>query len=219
MNISYQKITNWFKDNLKSLIVLELICLLIAGAYFLIAPRIYEAVFSISLPKVLSAPTVNAGPGPLRLLISPQEFIRPTQNPMLYMPAFIQSCMGEDTNANRKQLINALQLGVQRQGDAVAFTLRLEGREKVQECARLFLAKVLNDLTAMQADHVKNSNLYEGKRESGNGQYLSVPQVVQEVRLSDSYVKPNLVKLITTALLAGIILTVVLAVMRKRYRA
>lgn len=219
MNISYQKITNWFKDNLKSLIVLELICLLIAGAYFLIAPRIYEAVFSISLPKVLSAPTVNAGPGPLRLLISPQEFIRPTQNPMLYTPAFIQNCMGEDTNANRKQLINALQLGVQQQGDVVAFTLRLEGREKVQECARLLLAKVLNDLTAMQANYVKNSTLYDGKRESGNGQYLSVPQIVQEIRLSDSYIKPTIVKLIAAALLAGIGLTVVLAVMRRRFRA
>jgi capsular polysaccharide biosynthesis protein len=219
MNISYQKITSWFKDNLKSLIVLEVICLLVAGIYFLIAPRIYEAVFSISLPKVLSAPTVNAGPSPLRLLISPQEFIRPTQNPMLYTPAFIQNCMGEDTNANRKQLISALQLGVQQQGDVVAFTLRLEGRDKVQECARLFLAKVLNDLTAMQANYVKSSTLYDGKRESGNGQYLSVPQIVQEVRLSDSYVKPNLVKLMTTALLAGIGLTVVLAVMRKRYRA
>ena len=219
MNISYQKVTSWFKDNLKSLIVIELVCLLIAGIYFLIAPRIYEAVFSISLPKVLSAPTVNAQPSPLRLLISPQEFIRPTQNPMLYTPAFIQSCMGEDSNANRKRLINALQLGVQQQGDVVAFTLRLEGSEKTQECARLFLTKVLNDLTAMQADHVKNSNLYDGKRESGNGQYLSVPQIVQEVRLSDSYVKPNLVKLLTAALLAGIGLTVILAIMRKRYRA
>lgn len=219
MNISYQTVIDWFKQNFKLLISLEVICLLIAGIYFLLAPRIYEAVFSISLPKVLSAPVVNSKPSPLRLLISPQEFIRPTQNPMLYTPAFIQNCMGEDTNANRKQLINALHLGVQQQGDVVAFTLRLEGREKAQECARLFLAKVLNDLTAMQADHIKNSGLYEGKRESGNSQYLSVPQIVQEVRLSDSYVKPNLVKIMTTALLAGIGLTVVLAIMRKRYRA
>ena len=219
MNISYQKVISWFKDNLKSLIVIELICLLIAGVYFLIAPRIYEAVFSISLPKVLVAPGANSSPNPFRLLISPQEFIRPTQNPMLYTPAFIQSCMGEDSNANRKQLINALQLGVQQQGDVVAFTLRLEGREKVQECAHLFLTKVLSDLTAMQADHVKNSSLYNGKRDNGNGQYFLVPQVIQEIRLSDSYVKPNLVKLLTMALLAGIGLTVVLAVMRKRYRA
>ena len=219
MNISYQKVASWFKDNLKSLIVIELICLLIAGVYFLIAPRIYEAVFSISLPKVLSMPTVNVGPGPLRLLISPQDFIRPTPNPMLSSPAFIQSCMGADTNATRKQLISALQLGVQQQGGVVAFTLRLEGRERVLVCARLFLVKVLNDLTTMQADHVKNSNLYEGKRESGNSQYLSVPQIVQEVRLSDSYITPNLVKLLTTALLAGISLTVVLAVMRRRYCA
>jgi capsular polysaccharide biosynthesis protein len=219
MNINYQKVTSWFKDNLKSLIIIELICLLIAGVYFFITPRIYEAVFSISLPKVLSAPTVNAYPGPLRLLISPQEFIRPTQNPMLYTPAFIQNCMGEDTNTNRKQLISALQLGVQQRGDVVAFTLRLEGRKKTQECAHLLLTKVLNDLTAMQANYVKSSTFYDGKRESGNGQYLSVPQIVQEVRLSDSFIKPNLVKLIATALLAGIGLTVVLAVMRKRYRA
>ena len=219
MHISYQTVTSWFKANLKIFIMVELICLLVSGIYFYLAPRTYEAVFSISLPKVLATAPVSSGSNPLRLLISPQEFIRPTQNPMQYEPAFIKKCMGEDSNANRKKMINALQLGVQQQGDVIAFTLRLEGRETVQQCAQLFLAKALNELTLMQLGHVKNASAYEGKRENTDSQYLAVPQIVQEVRLSDSYVKPNLVKLISAAIFAGIGLTIFLAMMRRRYFA
>ena len=64
----------------------------------------------------------------MRLMISPQEFIRPAQDPMSYPEAFIKDCMGEDTNSNRKKLINALQLGVKQQGDVIN-ALRM--REKI----------------------------------------------------------------------------------------
>lgn len=78
MNISYQKVINWFKGNLKTLVIVELACLLVATAYFLTAPRIYEANFSIGLPKVPAAVTNNPSGPQIRLLMSPQEFIRPS---------------------------------------------------------------------------------------------------------------------------------------------
>ena len=133
MNISYHQVTGWLRSNLKTLLVLEIICFLLAGGYFLLAPRIYEANFSISLPKVPAPPSNNPQAQKLKLLISPQEFIRPTQDPMAYTPEFIAQCMGEDTNANRKKLISALQLGVKQQGDVIAFTLRLEGKEPLSK--------------------------------------------------------------------------------------
>ena len=112
MNISYQAVIEWFRSNLKSLVIFEVICLVVAVAYFLFAPRVYEASFSIGLPKVSVQPETN--PPKLRLLISPQEFIRPTQDPMAYSADFVKGCMGEDSNANRKKMINGLQLGVKR---------------------------------------------------------------------------------------------------------
>jgi hypothetical protein len=214
MNISYQKVIDWFKGNLKTLVILELVCLLIATAYFLTAPRIYEANFSIGLPKVPAVTSGNPNASKVRLLISPQEFIRPTQDPMAYSDEFIKGCMGEDTNANRKKLINALQLGVKQQGDVIAFTLRLEGNERSAACANLLLTKVLNDLSLTQDNYVKSVNLMPADNVN-----VIKPSIVQNVRMSDSYVKPDLIKILTAAVLAGVFMTVFLSIMRKRYSA
>ena len=104
MNISYQEVMGWFRSNFKILVILELACLLLAIIYFILSPRIYEANFSIVLPKVPAAISKDSNAPKMRLLISPQEFIRPAQDPMGYPEAFIQECMGEDTNANRKKI-------------------------------------------------------------------------------------------------------------------
>lgn len=214
MNISYQKVINWFKGNLKTLVIVELACLLVATAYFLTAPRIYEANFSIGLPKVPAAVTNNPSGPQIRLLMSPQEFIRPSQDPLGYSDEFMKNCMGEDTNANRKKFINSLQLSVKQQGDVIAFTLRLEGNERSGLCANLLITKVLNDLTVTQDNYLKAAGI--ATSESAN---ITKPGIIQNIRMSDSYVKPDLIKVITSAVLAGIFLTMFLSVMRKRYSA
>jgi hypothetical protein len=214
MNISYQKVIDWFKGNIKTLIIFEVICLLISTIYFLTAPRIYEANFSIGLPKVPAAASSNPNAVKMRLMISPQEFIRPTQDPMGYPEEFIKNCMGEDTNANRKRFINALQLGVKQQGDVIAFTLRLEGNERSASCAKLLLTKVLNNLSVTQENYLKSAGLSQD-----NDLNIAKPSLIQDIRMSDSYVKPDFIKLFTTALLAGFFLTLFYSVMIRRYRA
>lgn len=195
---------------------MEILCLLAAGAYFLLAPRIYEANFSIGLPKVPAVSNQPNGPN-MRLMISPQEFIRPTQDPMAYSEEFVKNCMGQDTNANRKKMISALQLGVQKQGDVIAFTLRLEGRERSLACANLFLTKVLEDLSIAQENYLKTPSVMSAAQ--ANPENIAKPALIQAVRGSDSYIKPDLIKVFITAILAGAFLTVLLSVMRKRYRA
>ena len=212
MNISYQAVIEWFRSNLKSLVIFEVICLAVAVAYFLFAPRVYEASFSIGLPKVSVQPETN--PPKLRLLISPQEFIRPTQDPMAYSADFIKDCMGEDSNANRKKMINGLQLGVKQQGDVIAFTLRLEGSERPGKCAALMMQRAFDDLTA-------NQDLFLKARNTGAADPATYvrPTLVQPVRMSDSYIKPDLSRILTIGFLAGIFLTIFVSLMRKKYRA
>ena len=212
MNISYSAVNEWFKTNVKLLVALEFACLLMAGLYFLMAPRIYEASFSISLPKVLASPETNSPK--MRLLISPQEFIRPTQDPMAYSAAFVKDCMGEDSNANRKKMINGLQLGVKQQGDVIAFTLRLEGSERPAKCAALMMQRAFDDLTA-------NQDLYLKSKTAGtiDAATFARPALVQSIRLSDSYIKPDLSRIFISALLAGVFLTIFISLMRKKYRA
>lgn len=216
MIISYQEVTHWFRSNIKALVVIEMLCLVVAGAYFLMAPRIYEANFSIGLPKIPVVSNQPNGPN-MRLMISPQEFIRPTQDPMAYSEEFVKNCMGQDTNANRKKMINALQLGVQKQGDVIAFTLRLEGGERSAACANLFLTKVLEDLSIAQVNYLKTT--LAASAAQANPENIVKPALIQAVRMSDSYIKPEFIKTFTTAMLAGALLTVFLSVMRKRYRA
>lgn len=211
MTISYRQVIDWFRDNLKLLVIAEIVCLLIGGIYFLTAPRIYEATFSIALPKVF-APS-SPSPIKLRLMVSPQEFIRPTQDPMAYSGEFIQKCMGDDTNANRKKFINALQLGVKQQGDVIAFTLRLEGAERVTQCANLLLVRVFEGLTAGQDKYLQAAG-------SGNidGSNFARPAVVQSVRTSDSFIKPDLYRLMVISSLAGIGIAIFISMLRKKYR-
>lgn len=214
MNISYQAVSNWFRSNLKLLVVLEAVCIASAAIYFLIAPRIYEASFAISLPKVLANTPENSNLPKLRLMISPQEFIRPTQDPMAYSQEFIKGCMGEDTNANRKEFINSLQLGVKQQGDVIAFTLRLKGSERAAHCANLLLTRVFEGLVISQDRYLSSANL-----NSSDLNKFSRPAVVQTIRMSDSYIKPDLKRLLMMAMVAGLGLAVFLSFMKKRYCA
>ena len=225
MHISYQKIVSWFKVNFQVLIVVEAICLAITLAYFAFAPRIYEANFSLSLPKVSVISPSNPGAPQLRLLISPQEFIRPTQNPMAYSSGLIEGCMGSDTNANRKKMITSMQLSVQQQGDVVALNLRLEGRERVIQCANLILNKAFGELVTTQENYLaslsKNQSIDYQKSEISkfSDQEFKKPEVIQAIRISDSYVKPDFYKLFIQAILTGIFMTIFISIMRKRYRA
>lgn len=214
MNISYRAVIDWFRCNFKLLALLELGCIIAAIVYFLLAPRIYEANFAISLPKVLASPDANAGQPKHRLLMSPQEFIRPTQDPMAYSDDFIKNCMGQDTNENRKTFINALQLGVKQQGDVIAFTLRLEGSERSANCANLLLLRSFEYLTVNQDRYLQANP----SAVTDSSSFIR-PAVVQSIRMSDSYIKPDLNRLISIAFIAGIFLSIFISVLRKKYRA
>jgi uncharacterized protein involved in exopolysaccharide biosynthesis len=133
---------------------------------------------------------------------------------MAYSAQFIEQCMGQDTDANRKKFINALQLGVKQQGDVIAFILRLEGDQKVLNCANVLMAKVLQDLSLAQENYLKSITLAEPDKQN-----VAPPTMVQVVRISDSYVKPDLIRLLTIGALAGIFLAIFISVLRKKYRA
>jgi capsular polysaccharide biosynthesis protein len=213
MTISYRNVIIWLEKNFKLLVFLEVTCLLAAGTYFMIAPRIYEATFAISLPKVASLGQDNSGLPKLRLMISPQEFIRPTQDPMGYSEEFVKNCMGEDTNANRKEFIKALQLGVKQQGDVIAFTLRLAGADRATQCANLLLGRVLLGLVTTQDKYLESAGI--SKNDLIN--YVK-PAEVQSIRISDSYIKPNLGRTLGMAFIFAILLTLFISFMKFKYR-
>ncbi len=106
-----------------------------------------------------------------------------------------------------------MQLGVKQNGDVIAFTLRLEGEGRTAHCANLLLSKVLNDLVRAQDGYLKSSGL-----DSSSDNYQK-PSMIQSVRMSDSFIKPDLTKLLISASLLGIFVTIFISILRKRYCA
>jgi hypothetical protein len=123
--------------------------------------------------------------------------------------------MGEDSNANRKKMINATQFGLLSHGDVIHFSIKVEGRENVIRCANLLQAWVLDDL----------SGVYEAQVKKNAQQTFSVAIAYEKavpadsMRISDSFIKPQIDKSFYVALIAGFFLAIFVVSLRAKYRA
>lgn len=215
MNISYRSSINWLKQNWKVLVLAEIACLLLAGVYFSTAPKIYEANFAMRVPKVQKPLPADPTKSQWQLLISGLDYMRGMQNPVGYSPEFIKSCYGDDSNAKRKEFINTSQMGLLNNGDTVQFSLRQEGKDQVMHCAHMLLAVVTSDLNG-----IFNRRMSEINAAGVNPAIIfEPPMMVQPIRVSDSYIRPKLEKVLLTAILAGFFLAIFGLSLRNKYRA
>ena len=214
MNLSYHLVMSWIKQHWKALFISECLCLVLVGVYLAFAPRVYEADFSIRLPKMQTANPADPAKLEWRLMLSGLEFMRGMQNPLTYSNQFIQECMGEDSNANRKKFINSTQLGLLNHADVIHFSIRLEGRENVIRCANLLEKRVLEDLNGVyEAQILKNQNAIKDL-----GALSEKARLTDSLRVSDSFIKPQINKSIYAALITGFFLAVFGVSLRKKYR-
>ena len=214
MNLSYRLVVSWIKQHWKALFISECLCLALVAVYLALTPRIYEADFSIRLPKMQVQSAADPNKLEWRLMLSGLEFMRGMQNPLTYSNQFIQECMGEDSNANRKKFINSTQLGLLNHADVIHFSIRLEGRESVIRCANLLEKRVLEDLNGVyEAQILKNQNAM-----NASGATFEKARLADSLRVSDSYIKPQIQKAIYAALIAGFFLAVFGVSLRAKYR-
>jgi hypothetical protein len=215
MNLSYHLVVSWIKQNWKVLVISECICLTLVGVYLVIAPRIYETNFSVRLPKMQVANTNNPSRLEWKLMISGLDFMRGMQNPLTFSNDLIQKCFGEDSNANRRKFINSMQLGLQNHGDIVLFSLRIDGRENVIRCANLLQERILSDLSDIYDVQIQ-------KNQSSSSAAIPIFEkaaVVNSLRVSDSFIKPQIDKSIYAALFAGLFLAIFAVSLKAKYRA
>lgn len=215
MIISYRLVISWIEQNWKTLVASELLCLALTATYLFFTPRIYEADFAIRLPKMQVVSANDPSKQEWKLMISSLDFMRSLQNPLTYSNVFIQDCMGEDSNANRKKFINSTQFGLLSHGDVIHFSIKVEGRENVIRCANLLTAWVLDDL----------SGIYEAQVQKNAKQTLvtviayekAVP--ADSMRISDTFIKPQIDKSIYAAFIVGFFLAIFAVSLRAKYRA
>lgn len=214
MKISYSSVITWLSRNWRVLAVCEILCLIIASTYLALAPRIYEANFSVRLPKMQLASSVDPSRLEWKLMLSGLEYMRGIQNPMTFSNVFIRECMGEDSNANRRKFINSTQIGLFNNADVLNFSLRIEGRENVIRCATLLQARVLDDLNGAY-----DIQVLKDKNSLNPVLAYEKPIVLAAIRESDSYIQPRITKVISAALITGIFLALFATSLRAKYRA
>lgn len=194
--------------------VSELTCFFLAGLYLAFAPRIYEANFSVRLPKVQVVNPLDASKMQWKLMLSGLDYMRSMQDPMNYPNAFIKDCLGEDSNTNRRKFINSLQIGLLNHADVIQFSLKIAGRENAVRCIKMLQARVLDDL-----DGVFNSQLSK-INENQNPTFSSEkPALLAAIRESDSFVQPQVNKILIAAAIVGIFMAVFIARLKAKYRA
>jgi len=214
MKISYHSVTSWLGRNWKVLVASELLCLALAGIYLGFAPRIYEANFSVRLPKMQIVSPVDSSKLEWKLMLSGLEFMRGMQNPLTFSNAFIQECLGEDSNANRRKFINSTRIGLLNHADVIHFSLRIEGRTNVIRCANLLEARVLEDLNGVyEAQTLKN------KEDANTVIAYEKASPTDSLRISDSYIQPQVSKVIYAALFIGIFMAIFAVSLKAKYRA
>lgn len=214
MNLSFHLVVSWIKQYWKVLAISECLCLAFVGVYLVLAPRIYEANFSIRLPKIQMQNAADPAKLDWRLMLSGLEYMRGMQNPLTYSNQFIQECMGEDSNANRKKFINSTQFSLLSHADVIHFSIRLEGRENVIRCANLLEKRVLEDLNGVyEAQISKNQNEIKDL-----GVLSEKARLTDSLRVSDSFVKPQINKSIYAALIAGFLLAIFGVSLKAKYR-
>ena len=227
MRISYAVIIGWLTKNYKVLILSELLCFLCAGIYLLSAPRIYEVNFAISIPKVLKLTGPNSKETYLGVIFLGRDYIRSMQSPLAYPTELVAQCMGEDTNQNRKLLVNANEMSLAGQSDIIRFSLRLPGQDITRQCALLIQELTLSNLNrALEKLRQEVPALNQDVMPLPDSQGLVAQTkpfiesaIVTPLRMSDSYVKPQRLKICYAAFFAGIFLALGFVGLRGQYRA
>ena len=217
MIINYQNLRNWVLGSWRGFLVIEILCMGLGFTYFFFAPKIYEADFAVRLPKVQVVSEASPKKIEWNTAISGLDYLRSMQNPLGYSQEFMQDCMGADTNQNRKDWVNALQIGLKNRGDIIQFSIRLEGEKRVLFCAKQFQIVVMQDLNGYYEGALIKAKI-ENEEAKKNLQFEKA-SVVEDIRLSDGFVRPNLKKILISSTLLGIFLTIFFSALQKKYRS
>ena len=212
MRISYQIICDFWSQNKKQLIIWQAIFLLSGALYMIVTPKTYEAYFQVRTAKILVDDRWSAlkwARYTRRDLMSPQNYSAP----------LVQACMGGDGNAIRRSLVNSIQVDViDDSGGVMGILVRLVGAEQSKKCANLLAQSIvqISDnalLKRLTDDGYIAPNMIKGKV---NNYEKSV--ITSEVRMSDSYVRPQFFQVFLASILMGLAAAFSAVILGKRYR-
>lgn len=212
MRISYQIICDFWSQNKKLLIICQVISLLLAAIYLTVTPKTYEAYFQVRTARILVDDRWSA-------LKWARYTRRDLMSPQNYPSTLVKDCMGNDGNAIRRSLVNAIQVDIiDDSGGVMGVLVRLVGIEQSKKCANLLAQSIVqisdNALLKRLTDEGYIApNMLKGKINNYEKSIIN-----SEVRMSDSYIRPQGLQVFLVSVLMGLVAAFSAGALRKRYR-
>ena len=201
MIINYKSFILLLRKNIRTLILFEIVFIFSLIVYFIYSPKIFEAYFEISNAEIYNQK------GYWDTIVPALDIKRSLQNPLGFSSTLVTQCMGDDLNLNRKVLANSLNINPMQGGKRLGIAVRLEGVKNAENCANLILNSLINELNisliSLAAKTMPNFDTQQSSaaipEDKIKRAYVALP-----VRMSDGYVKPDLLKLLLLGVVTGL---------------
>lgn len=198
--VTFLQLIQGLRQNYRTLLLFSALGLLAGAAYSLLAPKMYEGFVYISLPQ--SNQVADGGQVKDKIAVpSMLNARRILLNPGTITPGMLKACGMEDSNGDRKKLVNSVYATDVDGGERnLLIRVRVPGKELAQQC----IDGVAQELLVV-ANTIKNNYVQHHAEQSGL-RLSSVDAVIYRgSRTSDSYVLPRpILMTVAGALLGGL---------------
>jgi uncharacterized protein involved in exopolysaccharide biosynthesis len=158
--LDLKKILVFIKSRARLLVVSGLIGFSLAVTINFISPKLYEAYFEFQLARVLLKAEGLAAKEPHWVTI-PQvvDARRILMSPMKISQSVVEACGYMDTNENRKNLINQIQVNALNSAGTEMFVyVRIDGKEAAKKCAEAILAMEITNSNAELDKYIQSAS-------------------------------------------------------------
>ena len=217
--LTLPSILHWILSQRRILMLWLVLGLIIGVLAVELTPARYEASFVVKMP-VSNAVNQNNQilDKEIQFVPNPLEVKKLFLRPEAFSAQTVQSCGFEDSNENRKSLVNSVTSEVSEYGSGVLVVIRLSGKDRVSLCANALMA----DAIAF-ANAEKNRAIAFIRRFNGANAWMVDHDAYAPyaVRISSASVSPNPWKIIIgsvcLSLALGVWLSIAIGQLKRRF--
>lgn len=184
--VMFSHLIQALRQNYRTLLLFSVLGLLVGVVYSLLAPKMYEGFVYIALPQTNQV----ADGGQVRDKIAVPSMLNARRillNPGTITPGMLKACGMEDSNADRKKLVNSVYATDVDGGERnLLVRVRVPGKDLALKCVDGIAQELLS-----LANTIKNNYVQHHAEQSAVRLSSTDAVIYRESRTSDSYVLPR----------------------------
>jgi len=195
---TFPQLIQALRQNYRTLVLFSVLGLLVSTSYSLFAPKIYEGFVYIALPQTNQV--TNDGQVKEKIAVpSMLNARRILLNPNTITPGMLKACGMEDSNEDRKRLVNRVYATDVDGGERnLLVRVRVPGKDLAQQCVDGVAQEMLSVANTIKNNYVQHHALQSAVR------LTSVDAVIYRAsRTSDNYILPRPFLTVTAGTLLG----------------